>query len=239
MSEIFSKKEEEESLAKLLFPFLVAGFKKGIDQGLAQGGPNLTNEDIFTDSLKLALKMKSFSHAAQAIGTTTDQLQALIEKAATEGQSVDQLAKSIKDQFSFDTKVRPLRIARTELTDTINDGTTQALRKEGYREKQWSTVVDGRERETHAAADGQTVGMDEMFSIGGSSCRFPGDEALPPSERINCRCAIVAAGLPEDRIRKLGEMFLRTHGKLEHTLVIHLRREFLRQRNRVLAHFPS
>ena len=206
---------------------------------MAQGSPKLKPEDVFSDSVKLALKIKSFSHASQAIGTTKEQLQGLIEKAAVEGQSVSQLATAIKDQYGFDSRVRPLRIARTELTDTINDGTTQALRKEGYQDKQWSTVIDGRERETHAKADGQTVGIHDMFRVGGASCSYPGDESLPPGERINCRCAVVAAGLPEDRIRKLGEMFLRTHGQLEKTLVIHLRREFDRQRQRVLAHFPS
>ena len=65
------------------------------------------------------------------------------------------------------------------MTDTINDATTYALRREGYRQKQWSTVIDGRERETHAAANGQVVGIDDPFRIGGASWHHPGDPHLP------------------------------------------------------------
>jgi SPP1 gp7 family putative phage head morphogenesis protein len=239
VDDIFDEEEEKESLAKVLLPFLLLGFKKGVDQGLAQGSGNVGVSDVFTDAVKLALKQKSFEHAAQAIGTTRDELQALIQQAIAEGQSVSQLAKRIKDQYGFDSRVRPLRIARTELTDTINDGTVTTLRKEGYQQKQWSTVIDGRERETHAAADGQTVGINDVFRVGGESCRYPGDEMLSPALRVNCRCVCVASGLPEDRVRRLGEMFLRTHGQLEKSLVVSLRREFERQRKRVLSHFPT
>lgn len=237
--EIFDEQQEKESLAKLLLPFLYAAFQKGIRQGMAQGSQPLKFEDIFTDAVKLAIKQKALYHAALSTGATKAELQVLIHTAITKGQSVSQLAKAIKDQFAIDSKVRPLRIARTELTDAINDGTTQTLRKEGHRGKEWSTVRDGRERETHAAADGQVIGIDDVFNVGGHTCRYPGDDNLPPHERIFCRCTVVAAGLTEDRIRRINDSFIRSHGQLEKSLVLHLRRDFERQRNRVLAHFPS
>lgn len=214
---------------------MLFGFRKGIDQGLLKKTP----EDIFTEAVKAAIKAKSYDHAALAVGTTKDQLQSLIQDAIDQGQSIQQLGKAIKDQFDLDSRVRSLRVARTELTDTINDGTTQTLRKEGYQEKQWSTVIDGRERETHAAADGQAVGINDFFRVGGQTCRYPGDDNLSPDERINCRCAVVGGGLPEDRIRQLGENFIRTHSSLEKKFVLSLRRAFAAQRARVLSHFPS
>jgi hypothetical protein len=43
-------------------------------------------------------------------------------------------------------------------------------------------------RPTHAEADGQVVGFDEMFMVGGEECEFPGDPALSDAEAINCQC---------------------------------------------------
>jgi hypothetical protein len=55
--------------------------------------------------------------------------------------------------------------------------------------------MDGNERDTHTGADGQTVGTDETFTVGGATWKYPGDDMLPPEERINCRCTVVGGGL--------------------------------------------
>ena len=47
-------------------------------------------------------------------------------------------------------------------------------------------------RETHAAAEKQTVGIDEPFIVGGAELMFPGDPAGPPEEVINCHCVQIA-----------------------------------------------
>lgn len=43
-------------------------------------------------------------------------------------------------------------------------------------------------RPTHSEADGQVVGFDELFVVGGEECEFPGDPALSDAEAINCQC---------------------------------------------------
>lgn len=234
-SDLFDDDEETAAFAAVYLPYLLAAYKQGVRLGLAQGNGTLTIENVFTDAVKAAIRQKSYEHASDAIGTTRDQLAKLVEEAATQGQGTAELAKNIRDAFDFNSKVRSLRIARTEMTDTINDGTTTTLRKEGYRQKTWSTVIDGRERETHAEADGQTVGIDEPFRVGGESAFYPGDSNLSPENRINCRCATIAGGTPEDRIKPLGNMFLRAHGSLEHQFMVALRKAFLAQRDRLLS----
>ena len=189
--------------------------------------------------MKASLKSLSLKHATQAIGTTKDRLQSLINDALHEGQSVSQLAKAIRDDYVAIAPSRSQTIARTELTRVITNAKVRTLAEEGYTEKEWSTVVDGRQRETHQQANGQVVGINDYFHVGGSAAFAPGDEGLPPEESINCRCDVVGAGTPEDRKLHLGKLFLRVHGQLEKTLVVHLRREFERQRKRVLSHFPS
>ncbi len=206
--------------------------------GLKQGPGKAKPEDVFTLAVRKALEARSLEHASKAIFTTKDEIAAALKASIEQGESVRQLAKRIDQLYGQSTGYRSLRIARTELTGVINDGTVKTLGKEGYQQKEWSTVIDGRERETHAEADGQIVGIDDYFKIGGASAFAPGDPMLPPGETINCRCAIVGAGLPEDRKRVLGEEFLRTHGAIENRFVVSLRRAFLEQRNRVLSQFP-
>jgi Phage Mu protein F like protein len=54
----------------------------------------------------------------------------------------------------------------------------------------WNTVMDGRERDTHAGMNGQQViGLDEPFmSPSGAMLLHPMDPDAPPEEVINCRC---------------------------------------------------
>lgn len=56
--------------------------------------------------------------------------------------------------------------------------------------REWSDTGDGKVREDHAAADGQTVTGDEPFVVGGYQMRFPGDSSLgaPAEQTMVCRC---------------------------------------------------
>lgn len=51
-----------------------------------------------------------------------------------------------------------------------------------------NSTDDGRTRESHAEADGQIVGINEQFEVGGELLDFPGDGS--PENTYNCRCAI-------------------------------------------------
>jgi len=55
----------------------------------------------------------------------------------------------------------------------------------------WVASNGERTRDTHRAADGQMVGMNDTFTVGGSELRYPGDPNGPAAEVINCRCAVV------------------------------------------------
>lgn len=235
VGEVFDEEKEKESLGLVLLPFLFLGFRKGVEQGSVQGSGKTKPEDVFTLSVQQSLYAQSFERAALAVGTTKDRIGGLLQTAIEEGQSVDQLAKAINDTFDLQSKPRSVTIARTELTRVINDATLRTLIAEGYTRKEWSTVIDGRERDSHHAADGQVVGIYDTFTVGGAHGLYPGDEQLPAGEVVNCRCVCVGAGQPLERKRLIGERFLRTHGSLERRLVAALRKEFERQKGRVLA----
>lgn len=198
-----------------------------------------TEDDIFTVAVRQALREKAFTHAAKAIGTTKDLIQTEFFAALHNGESIQQLAQRIDTLFGKTTGYRSKLIARTELTGVINDGTVRTLTTEGFQEKKWSTVIDGRERPAHAEANGQTVSIHQPFIIGGSPGMYPGDPNLPISQTAQCRCTVVGAGVPVDRVKALGEEFLRLHGTLENRFVVYLRRAFSAQRDRILSTLPS
>ena len=57
--------------------------------------------------------------------------------------------------------------------------------------KQWVTTRDGRERDTHAAMDGQARLIDDYFdSPSGAQLLYPHDDRAPPGETIRCRCQV-------------------------------------------------
>jgi uncharacterized protein with gpF-like domain len=82
-------------------------------------------------------------------------------------------------------------IARTETHGAANAGADAAIREEGleYR-REWMAGSDARTRDSHRRADGQDVGADEPFSVGGTRLMYPGDPGGRASETINCRCAV-------------------------------------------------
>jgi uncharacterized protein with gpF-like domain len=82
-------------------------------------------------------------------------------------------------------------IARTETHGAANYGAGRAARETNLPlNREWIASGDERTRETHAEADGQIVGMDEPFTVGGASLMYPGDPAGPAEEVINCRCSV-------------------------------------------------
>lgn len=214
---------------------MLLAFQKGMQQGIEQGNGKAKPENIFNADTRKRLNKKSLEHAALAVGTTKDELQKAIDKATKEGTGTQGLAKLIRDQFEVDSRHRSLVIARTELTDTINQGVVETFEEEGTTEKQWSTVTDGQERDSHAAADGQTVGLDEDFTVGGERAAYPGDPSLSPESRCNCRCTLVAGGISKERQMHINQQFLRAHGVLENRFVVQLRKSFLDQRDRILS----
>jgi len=93
-----------------------------------------------------------------------------------------------KDEVGVTAKA--VKIARTEL-GRVNAAGSQ-LRMEQAKEqvpsmkKQW--VTGNNPRDTHKAADGQVVEVDEPFMVGGYEADYPRDPGLPAEEVVNCNC---------------------------------------------------
>lgn len=120
--------------------------------------------------------------------TTADILRNVLADAADEGISVDETARRIRDTFEEFSKSRAVTIARTEAIGANNAAAIEGYRQsEVVKKKQWLSSRDDAVRDSHAAIDGDEVGLDEPFANG---LMAPGVDG-PPEEVINCRCSIL------------------------------------------------
>lgn len=89
-----------------------------------------------------------------------------------------------------------IRAARTAVTAAENGGRQATYEKAAEMgiemQREWIATKDHRTREWHGKADGQRVGVDEAFTVGGEKLMFPGDRSHGASgwNIYNCRCAV-------------------------------------------------
>ena len=133
----------------------------------------------------------------QIAGTTEAQVAAIVNpivaESVTEGVGQGVLGRRIKDAMQTEggvlSRARSRVIARTESHSAAQAGAQSAAKSTGFpMRKVWLSGAGERTREDHAAADGQTVALDEPFTVGGESLMYPGDPAGSAEQVINCRC---------------------------------------------------
>ncbi|MFH0902316.1 MAG: hypothetical protein V2A73_16920 [Pseudomonadota bacterium] len=93
---------------------------------------------------------------------------------------------AIKGLFDIAASSRADEIASSGVTTAANFGAHEGAKQGGLRTKTWQ-VNSGNPRESHAAMDGMTIGLDELFPTGQ---RWPGDPAGGAEEVANCNCSI-------------------------------------------------
>ncbi len=134
---------------------------------------------------------------------TWTQLKESLGEGMDAGESIPDLMERVRSVFAEATTSRAETIARTEVIGASNGGALLAAKQSGVVEaKEWLAALDERTRETHVAAHGQRVGLDEDFEVGAGSGPAPGQIGLP-EEDINCRCTVTWV-LSEKSIRRNG-----------------------------------
>jgi len=122
----------------------------------------------------------------------------IIKKGRADNLTLQQIARNIA-QFAMPfARSRAAMIARTETHNaagyanhryhsTVKDNLDIDM------VKRWVSVADGRTRDNHRFANGQTRKMEEDFMIGGMPMAHVGDPRGGAKNTINCRCVIVYA----------------------------------------------
>ncbi len=138
----------------------------------------------------------------QGIGPrTADRLTHSLTQGVNAGESYDKLAERVSAVFDT-AESDAMRIARTEVAGAANGLShdyASAVNSGGLAlQKTWLSTLDERTRGNnpkdefdHVSADGETVGMDEMFEMTGEELEYPGDENGSPGNIINCRCTVI------------------------------------------------
>jgi hypothetical protein len=116
--------------------------------------------------------------------------------AARQGTSVDDAQFEVEKMLDAGYQSwagRAELIARTETVAANNQGalaswSALADAAQVTATKTWLATPDGRTRPEHAAANGQTVGINDSFTVGGELITGPGDGSA--ANVCNCRCTL-------------------------------------------------
>jgi uncharacterized protein with gpF-like domain len=115
-----------------------------------------------------------------------------LQLSARLGEGEEAAARRLAKRLSDLTLPRARRIARTEIGAAQNFSLLAAAQADGRAvRKTWAAIGDDRTRPTHAAADGQSVALDQPFRVGEAQLAHPGDPDGPAGEIINCRCSML------------------------------------------------
>ena len=84
---------------------------------------------------------------------------------------------------------RALLIAQNEANTVYNHADYESARQSGKQYKVWLTEGDEKVREAHAEVDMMRVPIEEMFTVGNDTMRYPHDYLNGSAENlVNCRC---------------------------------------------------
>lgn len=110
-----------------------------------------------------------------------------------QGESIPTMAKRLENATEM-TRKAAIRNARTMTTSAENKGRNDSYKRADddgiIMVKGWICAIDGRTRYEHIHADGQEVGVNEAFSVGGEKLDYPGDPKGSPQNIYNCRCTM-------------------------------------------------
>lgn len=104
--------------------------------------------------------------------------------------TIEVLLRHKEDPY-FYSKDRARAIAEGE-ANTIYNHTEYEDAVKNKHFKTWNTIMDGRERDSHAEVNGMTIPINEVFHLKGGDCYYPRDDSLgmDDSEIASCRCSL-------------------------------------------------
>ena len=114
----------------------------------------------------------------------------LTAEALEDGLSISETMAFLEDRIPVEWRKERWRantIARTEVLTAANEGNYRGAIATGLQlKKRWLTRLDGRERDSHRLANGQTQELQTPYDVGGVAMMRPGDIRAPADEVINC-----------------------------------------------------
>jgi len=115
----------------------------------------------------------------------------ILDSGAGGGAATTMLRDRIASQWHEMKYYRTERIARTEVNRASNFGSLKGMQTvDEQQDKVWISSFSPESRDTHMAADGQTVDINEPFNVGGEDLMYPCDPAGSAGNTVNCLCDV-------------------------------------------------
>lgn len=207
-SQLLDTSSEHDQFMTVVEPIIAESLARGAARVLAQRPKRskaFRDVDLSDYALPGFMKLSieaAFNHITQQeywsgiqFGTQK-MITDVLTEATEKGMSYSAFKKELMSKHKDLSEVRAAAIARTEVSGSINQGHQLAyktLEASGETlKKEWGAVLDTSTRPAHAEADGQIVGVNEDFLVGGERCDAPAAANLSPGNRINCRCTTFA-----------------------------------------------
>lgn len=156
---------------------------------------DLDIDETLTDQVRRELQEYAADAADETGERITRDLADALRDAYQAGLSRDEMADILeRDVFPDMRGWEAERAAQTAATGGAGRGSVSAIRDAGAPGKRWLAGELPRTRLSHHETDGQVVPVGAKFTTGkGNQAWWPGDPRLPPSDFINCRCAVAPA----------------------------------------------
>lgn len=187
MNEIDSWLYDEDEFAELfgeeLYPPVEATFLAGANaQGLI---------DFNLDSPRATDELGKMENRIRDIPNDRwENIRSELINGMENGETLTELRNRVMAARGNDDRYGAERIARTEAAGAYNAGHYEATMQDTFSwGSEWITTIDGNERDTHNAIDGDKAQKGERFANG---LLYPGEAGAPAEEVINCRCTIRA-----------------------------------------------
>ena len=191
---------ESKAYADRFFPFYERAFKYAGQAGFhaTQGkfwepmDEEKADEPRFViDPAMLAKLRAQIAKSAHLFNETTrGVVAASIEDAAVENLTTEATAQKLWSDLKTRAAWECRRIASTEMTRTDGWGSVEGYKQnETIDMKGWNCQMLDTSRDSHMESDGQEVGVDEDFTIGGEAMAWPGDDRASAGNVCNCRCS--------------------------------------------------
>jgi len=207
-ADIFSINEEAKRYARTFTPWYVDHFIRAGNAGMRaskgelfddgefkslawKGDPKKPTSWMFTMTPAQDAKLKDmiFKSGTKVSETTLEIVERMIHEANDSNWTVAQFAQNLSDKATDLGPWRARLWARTESAKVDNYGAVEGFKETEFVElKGWMCSFVPDSRETHIAADGQEVALDEDFTVGGEAMAYPGDPKASAGEVCNCLC---------------------------------------------------
>lgn len=105
-----------------------------------------------------------------------------IEKVTDKSNIIRSVKVSIGTTKNIENYLRNVIREQNEIINFENS------KRNGYEFKVWNTQRDERVRSSHSALQGVKITTNDEFVVNGELAKYPKDNRLSISQRINCRC---------------------------------------------------